>query len=171
MHGLVRLSLAVLFAVGTIVLPTGAAAAPRASTTFALVGYEYAFTSTVGRFAGPASADSIDAGAWNARVEHDKLGSRPTYVDGGTFQVASHDSGWDVDTITGTFVHHGGAITTLDPGARCTNQRYLVTGRLRDVTNGGSGMFAAVLTHYRHSILGHCLIYKARVAGNVRFER
>jgi hypothetical protein len=28
---------------------------------------------------------------------------------------------------------------------------------------------SVVLTHYRHSIFGHCLIYKARIAGTVSF--
>ena len=64
-------------------------------------------------------------------------------------------------------------ITTLDPGADCTNQSFMVTGTLKDVSTttseGGSGQFAATLTHYRTRLFGHCVIYQARVAGTVDF--
>jgi hypothetical protein len=55
----------------------------------------------------------------------------------------------------------------------CTNQQYLVSDRLQSVetstTSGGSGRFAVTLTHYRYSLFGHCVIYKARVDGAVSF--
>jgi hypothetical protein len=83
-------------------------------------------------------------------------------------------SGGHVDHASGAFVRHGGTITTLNPGAGCTNQRFLVTGTLQNVstrsTSGGSGSFRATLTHYRYSLLGHCVIYAARVAGTVSFR-
>jgi len=31
----------------------------------------------------------------------------------------------------------------------------------------GSGAFTATLTHYRHSILGHCITYAASVSGTL----
>jgi hypothetical protein len=62
---------------------------------------------------------------------------------------------------------------TIDPGASCTNQRYRVTGALEDVrtstTSGGSGAFAATLTHYRTRIFGTCIAYRATVVGTASF--
>ena len=114
-----------------------------------------------------------DTGLWNAIVRHDPLGSMPTYINGGTFSMTTVGSGGHVDSVDGDFRYHGGQITTLDRGANCTNQRYLVAGALEHVatrtTSGGTGMFSVVLTHYRFSVLGHCVIYRARVAGTVRF--
>jgi len=151
-----------------LMLPLAASAAP-ASTSFAVVGYEYAFTQTVGSFAGTARGNAGDTAAWNATVQHDPLGSTPTYVNGGSFQLVTGA----LDTVTGTFVHHGGTITTITSGPNCTNQQYLVTGSLRDVetttTSGGTGDFRATLTHYRTRLFGHCLIYAARVVGTVSF--
>jgi hypothetical protein len=168
----VRLTVVAAVAVAALTLPTAASAAP-ASTSFAIVGYEYAFTQTVGTFAGTATGNAGDAAAWNATVEHDPLGSTPTYVDGGSFEMLTVNPNGGADMVRGTFVYHGGTITTIDPGANCTNQRYLVTDTLDDVatttSSGGSGTFTAVLTHYRFSLFGRCVIYKARVAGSVRF--
>ncbi len=107
----VRFSLVTLVALAALAAPVAARAAP-ASTSFTIVGYEYAF--------------------------------------------------------------HGGTISTLQPGTSCTNQRYLVTGALQDVltstTSGGAGSFSVTLTHYRYSLFGHCVIYKARVVGTVSFS-
>ncbi len=65
--------------------------------------------------------------------------------------------------------YHGGTITTLNAGAKCTNQQYRVSDGLENVrtstTSGGSGSFVVMLTHYRYSLFGHCVIYKARVSG------
>ena len=76
-----------------------------------------------------------------------------------------------LDYVEGDFAYQGGTITTIDPGAGCTNQKYLVTGTLENVststTSGGSGSFSVTLTHYRYSFFGICVIYKARVAGTV----
>jgi hypothetical protein len=171
MKTLIR-SLIVTFAAGAaLALPTAASARP-ASTTFAVTGNEYAFTQTVGSFAGRAMGNAGDSGLWNARVEHDPLGSQPTYINGGTFEMTTV-RGFSTDFVTGDFVHHGGQITVLDPGAGCTNQRYLVAGQLQNVatrtTSGGTGTFSAVLTHYRYSLFGRCIIYNARVAGGVSF--
>ena len=172
MKPLLRSCFALVVAVAALVLPAGASAAP-ASTSFAIVGYEYAFTSTVGSFAGTGAGNAGDTAAWNTRVEHDPLGSMPTYVNGGTFQMATRSPTWHVDTVTGTFVYQGGMITTLNSGPNCTNQQFRVTGRLQNVstttTSGGTGTFAATLTHFRTSLFGRCVIYAARVAGMVTF--
>jgi hypothetical protein len=167
-----RVALAAAVALGALVTAGGAAARP-ASTSFSITGYEYAFTQTVGSFAGTGHGNAGDSAAWNTRVVHDPLGSTPTYVNGGTFAMTTVGSGGHVDRANGTFVHHGGTITTLNPGAGCTNQQFLVTGRLSNVstttTSGGTGNFRATLTHFRTSILGRCVIYAARVAGTVSF--
>jgi hypothetical protein len=172
MRFLSRSSLLALIAAAALALPGAAAAAP-ASTSFSIVGYEYAFTSTVGSFAGTGAGNAGDTVIWNASVEHDPLGSTPTYVNGGSFEMATRSPTWSFDAITGTFVYHGGTITTLNGGANCTNQQYRVTGTLKNVTTttteGGSGTFNVVLTHYRISLFGRCVIYKARVVGSVTF--
>jgi hypothetical protein len=166
------LIVAVMLTALSLAIPGAGSAAP-ASTTFSVVGYEYAFTQTLGCFAGTANGAAGDDGAWSACVQHDPLGSTPTYVNGGTFVMTTAGPGIKVDAAKGTFALHGGTITSIDPGAGCTNQQYLVTGTLRDVstiTSGaGTGSFRVVLTHSRISILGHCVIYKARVAGTVSF--
>ena len=172
MKPLVRSSVTLVLAVTALALPAGAAVAP-ASTTFAISGNEYAFTSTVGSFAGTGQGNAGDRASWNTSVQHDPLGSNPTYVNGGSFQMRTLSPTLHSDSVTGTFVYHGGTITTLSTGPNCTNQRFLVTGTLQGVatstSSGGSGTFSAVLTHYRISLFGQCFIYNARVAGTVSF--
>jgi hypothetical protein len=169
---LFRISLVIAAAVAALALPVAASAAP-ASTTFSIVGYEYAFTQTVGNFAGTGTGNAGDRALWNTSVQHDQLGSTPTYVNGGVFQMVTHSPSGSVDTVDGSFTYHGGTISNINPGTNCTNQQYRVTGTLENVsttdTSGGTGSFRAVLTHYRYSLFGHCIIYKARVAGSVSF--
>ena len=172
MKPLVRSSVTLLLAIAALALPAGASAAP-ASTIFGISGNEYAFTSTVGSFAGSGQGNAGDRASWNTSVQHDPLGSVPTYVNGGSFQMRTLSPTLHADSVAGTFVYHGGTITTLSTGPNCTNQRFLVTGALQDVatntSSGGSGTFSAVLTHYRISLFGQCFIYNARVAGTVSF--
>jgi hypothetical protein len=153
-------------------LPAAASSAP-VSTSFKIVGYEYAFTSTVGSFAGSGSGDAGGTAYWNATVKHDPLGSVPTYVNGGSFAMTVRGPGSSIDAVVGTFTRHGGKITTLDRGANCTNQKYLVADTLKAVstpsTSNGAGNFRVTLTHYRHRLLGRCVAYKARVSGTVSF--
>jgi len=160
-------------AAAALVLPARSGAAP-ASTAFAVVGYEYTFTQTVGSFAGNASGNAGDTGLWNASVQHDPLGSMTMYINGGSFAMTTTGPGDPLDFVNGQFVHHGGTITVLDPGANCTNQRFRVAGRLDHVTtstsSGGTGLFSVTLTHYRHSVFGRCFIYAARVVGGVSFR-
>src|SRR3954471_14398143 len=111
-----RLSLLVATAgsAAALVVPASTTAAP-ASTTFAITGFEYAFTQTVGSFAGTGAGDAGDSIVWNASVEHDPLGTTPTtYVDGGFFQIASRSPTWIPDFVLGSIVPHSGTITTLD---------------------------------------------------------
>jgi hypothetical protein len=159
-------------AAATLALSSVAAAAP-ASTSFAMVGYEYAFTSTVGSFAGTGSGDAGDKAAWNATVYHDPLGSTPAYITGGSVTITTLSPGGHVDYVKGTLTYHGGTITTVNSGANCTNQQYLVTGAVQDVTtrttSGGSGTFAVTLTHHRYWLFGRCLTYSASVKGTASF--
>src|SRR5215210_5217882 len=121
------------------------ASSPPVSTSFKIVGYEYAFTSRVGSFAGNGSGEAGGTAYWNATVKHDPLGSNPTYVNGGSFAMTIRGPGSSIDAVVGTFSHHGGRITTLDRGANCTNQKYLVASTLRAVstptTSNGEGRF------------------------------
>jgi hypothetical protein len=155
-----------------VALPAAASSAP-VSRSFKIVGYEYAFTSTVGSFAGSGSGDAGGTAYWNATVKHDPLGSVPTYVNGGSFAMTVRGPGSSIDAVVGTFTRHGGKITTLDRGANCTNQKYLVADTLKAVstpsTSNGAGNFRVTLTHYRHRLLGRCVAYKARVSGTVSF--
>jgi hypothetical protein len=141
------------------------------SSTFAITGYEYAFTSTVGNFAGNGSGNAGGSVYWNASVKHDRLGSAPTYVNGGSFAMAVRGPGDTVDAVVGILAYHGGTITTLRPGLNCTNQEYLVTDTVEAVrtstTSNGSGALRVTLTHYRHRVLGRCIAYKAKVTGVV----
>lgn len=167
-----RAWVAALAAVAALAVPAAASAAP-ASTSFAIVGYEYAFTSTVGNFAGTGVGNAGDRAVWNASVEHEPLGSSATpAITGGSFQMGTRSPSWQFDTVTGAFT--GGQIQTITSGPNCTNQQYSVTGTLENVatttTSGGSGSFAAVLTHYRTMFFGRCVIYSARVVGNVSFS-
>ena len=142
-----------------IVLPAAASPEP-VSPSFRIAGYEYAFTSTVGRFAGGGTGVAGGTAYWNATVTHDRLGSKPTYVNGGSFAMTVRGPGLSVDAVVGTFSYHGGKITTLDPGTNCTNQKYLVVDTLKNVStpssSAGSGTFRVTLTHYRHRLLGRC---------------
>jgi hypothetical protein len=167
-----RLLLSLLVVAAAVVLVPAASAAP-ASTSFAITGYEYAFTQTVGSFAGTGTGNAGEAAAWNATVQHDPLGPTPTSVNGGSFQVGTlSPTTGHVDYATGSI--QSGTITTLDSGPNCTNQQYLVAGALDNVTtrttSGGSGSFKVTLTHHRYSIFGHCVIYKASVSGTVTFS-
>jgi hypothetical protein len=168
-----RPSLVTSFVLVVLTLPAAASPAPD-STSFKIVGYEYAFTSRVGSFAGRGTGDAGEKAYWNATVKHDRLGSAPTYVNGGPFAMTVGIPGRRPDAVVGTFSHHGGKITTLDRGAGCTNQRYRVSSALKNVSTtsslNGTGSFEVTLTHYRKRLLGHCLAYKARVTGTVTFS-
>ena len=164
-----------LAAAVALVVPSAVAGAP-ASRSFSIIGYEYAFTQTVGSFAGAASGESGDTAVWNATVKHRALGPTTTRVDGGSFQLGTlNPSTGHVDYVIGAIVYHSGTIAVLNRGANCTSQVYRVTGRLGNVktrsASGGSGSFGATLTHYRYSIFGHCVTYKASIKGGVTFVR
>ena len=159
-------ALALLVTVGALAagaLPT-AAAAPS-SHVFKVLGVEISAGAGHGTFVGTATGASEKA-AWKADVRHSTLDALPAAITGGTLKLGSLH-----DYVVGTFT--GGSISLLRAGAGCGNQKFGVKGKLSDVqtkqTRGGSGVFDVVLTHYRKSVLGHCLTYGATVRGTASF--
>ena len=138
-----------------------------AATTYSdsISGYEYAATSTQGRFVGIASGAL--PGAWSVTVDHTRLGTSAT-ITGADFHLATRLHG-TLTAVTGDFT--GGTVTQLSGFTGCVNQRYAVNGVLGDVGSGsagsGTGTFVATLTHYRTKIFGHCVTYSASVSGSL----
>jgi hypothetical protein len=164
LHRLIILSAAAL---ALLVAPATAAAAHTYSDTIS--GYEYAFTSTDGKFAGTGSGAL--PGTWNADVQHTPLclSCTPTAtITGGSFSLATTHNGLPA-LASGRFV--GGTVQVMNVGANCTNQTFAVNGLLGHVgwwsSGSGSGVFRTTLTHYRHSILGTCVTYGASVRGTL----
>jgi hypothetical protein len=156
-----------LAALVLLVAPATAVAAQSYSDTIS--GYEYAFTSTDGKFAGTASGAL--PGSWNADVQHTQLclSCTPTAtITGGSFSLATVHNGVPA-LVSGAFV--GGTVQVTNVGANCSNQTFAVNGILGHVgwwsSGSGSGVFRATLTHYRHSILGRCITYGASVRGTL----
>jgi hypothetical protein len=113
-------------ALAVLVAPATAAAAQIYSDTVS--GYEYAFTSMDGRFAGTASGAL--PGAWNADVQHTRLclSCTPTAtVTGGSFSLATTHNGFPA-LVSGAFV--GGTVQATNVGSNCSNQTFAVKGIL-----------------------------------------
>jgi hypothetical protein len=141
------------------------AAAASVSSRYALTGYEYYATSTRGRFAGSATGNRGDTATWNAVVDHTALTTAAT-ITGGSATLATSR----LVVISGTFT--GGSVELVDQPSGCGIQRYAVNGTLGNVTRSdrtrdGTGTFAAILTHYRVSVLGSCTVYSASVTGTI----
>ena len=152
----------VLAAAALLISP---AAAIAATSSDSVSGFEYAATSTQGRFVGIASGAL--PGAWSVTVDHTPLGTSAT-ITGGDFHLATQLDG-TLTAVTGGFT--GGTVTQLSGFTGCVNQRYTVKGVLRDVGFGsvrrGTGTFAATLTHHRTKMFGHCVTYAATVSGSL----
>jgi hypothetical protein len=162
-----RLIILLVAALALLVSPATAAAAQTYSDTIS--GYEYAFTSTDGKFAGTASGPL--PGSWNADVQHTPLclSCTPTAtISGGSFSLATTHNGFPA-LISGAFV--GGTVQVTNVGSNCSNQTFAVDGILGKVgwwsSGSGSGTFMATLTHYRHSVFGICVTYGASVRGTL----
>ena len=139
--------------------PSAHSSSPPAS------GFEYAATSTQGRFAG--AAPGALPGAWSATVDHTLLGTVAT-ITGGDVYLATYLDG--VPTlVTGDFT--GGTVKQLSGFTGCADQQYAVNGIVGDVgfesAGTGSGAFAGTLTHHRTKIFGHCVIYSATITGSL----
>jgi hypothetical protein len=161
--------LIILLAATLALLVAAPAAVAAQSYSDTVSGYEYAFTSTDGKFAGSASGSL--PGAWNADVQHTPLclSCTPTAtITGGSFELATTHNGAPA-VVSGDFV--GGTVQVINPGASCTNQTFAVHGILGKVgwwsAGSGSGRFDVTLTHYRRSIFGRCVSYSASVRGTL----
>ena len=150
-------------AAALVISPASAIAATSSSDSIS--GYEYAATSTQGRFVGIASGAL--PGAWSVTVDHTPLGTSAA-ITGGDFHLATHLDG-TLTAVTGHFT--AGTVTQLSGFTGCVNQRYAVNGVLGDVGSGsvrsGPGAFVATLTHHRTKIFGHCVTYSASVSGSL----
>ena len=150
---------------GLALWPTPTAASTSYSD--ALSGFEYAFTSTEGRFAGSAKGNL--PGFWNVDVFHTPLTTNAT-ITNGTFKLWTSIGGAS-KLVVGSFAN-GGSITQTTGFSGCVNQDYAINGTLVSVgldgsTLSGSGSYSAVLTHYRATIFGACRTYFASIKGNV----
>jgi hypothetical protein len=157
------LALAAVIATQTAALAT--------SYTDSVSGVEVYATSTEGAFAGQASGSL--PGYWYADVDHTPLGgSQQPQITGGTFDLSTAIGGQPT-LVTGTFA--GGSIQQTSGFTGCTNQTYTVTGQLSKVgpygaSQVGTGLFDAVLTHYRYEAYGYCITYAASVTGSVELS-
>jgi len=155
--------LATFTALGITTAPGVAAAA--STVTYAVSGFEYAATPTVGSFAG-AAATPDDFGTWQATVVHG-----PLPVDqGGTASVTGGTFGLDGQARDLAGGIDGGTIMLLTTST-CGRQTYSVTGHLTLAPSGtGDATFAMLLTHYRLRLFGRCISYAATVQGSVTFN-
>jgi hypothetical protein len=149
-------------------LSAGADRASASTThTDTVNGSEVAYTSTQGTFTGYATGDL--PGSWAAVIHHTVL-SPDASITGGSFTLATVIH-WIPRTVDGTFAA-GGTVTRFYREPGCGIQRYAVEDDLVNVGvaggGSGSGHVSATLTHYRHSVLGHCVAYAATIAGTVR---
>jgi hypothetical protein len=160
------LSRTMIFALAVGIALWAAATATAAQTyNDTISGYEYAFTSTEGRFAG--SASGALPGFWDADVRHTPLclSCTPTAtITGGSFSLATGSG-----LVSGRFT--GGTVQVINAGSNCTNQTFAVNGVLGAVGRwsggSGTGLFSATLTHYRQRIFGSCVSYAASVNGTL----
>src|SRR2546421_6989470 len=161
-----RPALSIALALGASLVMTVTAAASSTYTEW-IHGSELPnATTTEGHFIGEATGSF--GGAWAIDVKHQPLNYSPDYITGGSFSLDTVINGWP-STINGTFVPWSGTVTQFNISTGCTNQHYLVTGRMSNVgVNGGtgSGSFRATLTHYRTYLWwAGCVVYSASVSG------
>lgn len=130
-----------------------AAAAVATSYDDRVVGEEVPpISSTRGTFVGAAHGELT--GAWRITIQHKALRTGPTVaITGGAFSLRTPLGRRIVSQVV------GGSVSVVRPGSGCTNQVYAVDVKL------APGAFAGTLTHRRHSVLGHCVIYAATISG------
>jgi hypothetical protein len=109
-------------------------------------------SSTRGTFVGAARGEL--SGAWRITIRHEELRTGPTVaITGGSFSMRTALGRRIVSQVA------GGSVSVVRSGKSCTNQVYAVDVRL------APGAFTGTLTHRRRSVLGHCVIYAATIAG------
>lgn len=110
-------------------------------------------SSTRGTFVGAAHGDLT--GAWRIVIRHEELRTGPTVaITGGAFSMRT-----PLGRRIGSQVV-GGSVSVVRAGSGCANQVYAVNVQL------AAGTFVGTLTHRRRSVLGHCVIYAATIAGH-----
>lgn len=165
-------AVATLASATAAVLPAAAVAAP-ASTTFAIRGFETAFTSTSATFVGTGTGNVGDRAAWTVSITRTRFDpSVRSTITGGTFTMRTLSTAWTTDSVSGTVA--GGFVQKTAGFTGCTNEKFAVSVSLTNVatktTDGGTGAFIGELTHHRTSIFGTCVIYGATINGVVTFS-
>ena len=163
-------ALLVLLVIVDLAASATASAAP-ASTTFAVRGFEYAFTSTVGQFAG-SGRGVADVAVWDTRVVHEPLGSAgPAAITGGSFAMRTTSlSTWAGDFVTGQYT--GGTISVVDPGRTAptsgstSSARSATSRRAPPQAGRGASTSCSPTTA---QLFGSCVTYSATVTGAVSF--
>jgi hypothetical protein len=163
-----RLLIVSLLAVVALCLPLAA----QSATTYndSIVGGEYSATSTEGKFFGAATGGL--PGTWNAVVDHTplSLSSTPTATITGGYVTLTTVIGFAATVVRGDFTS-GGIVQVQNRGTDCTNQTFRVVGALKNVGTAsgasGTGLFDAILTHYRARVFGICVTYSASVSGSL----
>jgi hypothetical protein len=159
--GWVGLAVAVLVALSAAVTRVPVAVSATRAQVTPVHGIEIVPEHTEGTFTG-YSTGSLP-GNWVAVVKHTPL-SPSANITGGTFTLATTRQ-HKTRTLTGQF--SSGTITNTNPGANCTNQTYQVVGNLTHFNGNHTGRFSVTLTHYRRSILDHCISYFATTNGTL----
>ena len=156
---LVIFAAAVLLAV--VSAPAGSATASPRRVVARVHGIELIARHTQGTFSGYASGGL--SGGWLAVVNHTPLDPNAR-ITGGSFSLAT-----SLDQLGDPLAARieRGAITMTNPGTRCTNQTFKVTGNLAGLRGYKRGAFSLTLTHFRHDILGTCLSYFATTNGTL----
>jgi hypothetical protein len=159
--GWAGLAVAVLVAVSAVAARAPVAMSASRAQVTVVHGIEIVPEHTEGTFTG-YSTGSLP-GDWVAVVKHTPLAPNAT-ITGGTLTLATNQH-HKTRTLTGQF--SGGTITNTNPGENCTNQTYRVVGNLVHFNGNHTGRFSVMLTHYRRSILGHCISYFATTTGTL----
>jgi hypothetical protein len=154
-------------ALAVLVAPVTASAAQAYSDTIS--GYEYAFTSTDGRFAGTASGPSPVPGTQTCK--HTRLClscTRPRWSPAAGFSLATAHNGFPA-LVLGAFVGGTVQVTTSAPTARIRRS----PSRESLATSAGGRAAAAAARLRRHlpttaiRYFGSCVTYGASIRGTL----
>jgi len=151
--------------VAALTLLSSAVATGATGVAYAIAGIETGFTDTSSSFAGTALAQN-DVALWQALVERTPFDAdRNAVITGGAFRLDGR-----VRDLQG--IISGGTITNLR--SNCRRELFAIEGDITltdasGVPTGGTGHFAATLTHYLARLHGECVTYFATVEGSVTF--
>ena len=137
--------------------------AMAAEITYAIAGIETGFTATTSSFAGTALANDGDFAVWDALVQRGPFNAkRDAEITGGAIRI--NGQARDLQGVI-----DAGTITNLRK--TCQRETFLIEGTIKLVDEqglqtGGTGQFAATLTHYGQRVNGQCFIFFATVEGS-----